>query len=126
MQIMPGLPFLSKFVLRVSPYWREAMFCLRSAPRTKNTPMTITITAEDIQRGRRCDPGCCPVGRAISRAGVEHYGVIGTQVMVPSGNSGAKALPLPHNVQNWLLDFDGCMPVEPISFELPIERAQRG
>ena len=80
--------------------------------------MVITVTRQDIEAGRRCDPDCCPVARAISRAGIDHFGVVGASVMVVDGRQRAASLPLPSEVKNWILDFDGSRPVEPISFEL--------
>ncbi len=82
--------------------------------------MRITVTQEDIENGRRCDPDCCPIGRALSRAGVVHYGVVGEAVMVLDEQQHATDLPLPGEIREWILDFDGRRPVEPISFELPI------
>ncbi len=82
--------------------------------------MTIEVTREDIQHGRRCDPDCCPIGRALSRAGVDHLGVVGSTVLVADRHKGARALRLPGNVKNWIVAFDGAQPVEPITFELPV------
>ncbi len=87
--------------------------------------MRITVTQEDIDNGRRCDPDCCPVGRALSRAGLIHYGVIGSAVMIKDGQAHAMALPLPAPVRDWILDFDGSRAVEPFSFELPVPTAKR-
>ncbi len=86
--------------------------------------MKITVTKQDIENGRRCDPDCCPVGRALSRAGVLHLGVVGAAVMVADGPGHAVSLPLPGAVESWILDFDGSRPVEPMSFELALP-AQR-
>ncbi len=82
--------------------------------------MTIRITREDIENGRRCDPDCCPVGRALSRSGVGHLGVVGSGVMMMDERHYTEVVPLPVAVTDWILAFDGKRPVEPISFELVI------
>ena len=82
--------------------------------------MTIRITREDIENGRRCDPDCCPVGRALTRCGIEHFGVVGTGVMLMDERHYTELVPLPIAVKDWILAFDGKRPVEPISFELVI------
>lgn len=89
--------------------------------------MTIRITQEDIENGRRCDPDCCPVGRALLRSGVEHLGVVGSGVMIMDERHYTEVVPLPESVINWILAFDGKRPVEPISFELtmPAEHKQK-
>jgi hypothetical protein len=86
--------------------------------------MTISITREDIENGRRCDPDCCPVGRALIRCGVDHLGVVGSGVMIMDERHFTEVVPLPEIVIDWILAFDGKRPVEPISFELrmPAER----
>jgi hypothetical protein len=87
--------------------------------------MTITITHDDIRFGRHCDPDCCPVGRAISRAGIPHAGIIDGEVLVPGGPHRATWLPLPRNVRNWMRDFDCHQVVQPISFELEVPVRRR-
>ncbi len=80
----------------------------------------VTVTKGDIEQGRRCDPDCCPIGRALARAGVTHYGVVGASVIVPDERQFAIALRLPQKVADWILDFDGRRPVEPFTFELAV------
>jgi hypothetical protein len=82
--------------------------------------MKIEVTQQDIDNGRRCDPDCCPIGRALSRAGVSHYGVVGAAVMIEDAAHTARPLPLPSEVRNWIVEFDGSRPVEPITFNLPL------
>lgn len=82
--------------------------------------MRIEVTEEDIQYGCRCDPDCCPVGRALSRAGLAHLGVLGTAVRVECQRQEVVLLVLPEEVQNWILCFDGYGPVSPFSFELEL------
>jgi len=87
--------------------------------------MTITVTHDDILLGRHCDPDCCPIGRALSRAGIPHIGIINGEVLIPDGNHHATGLPLPLNVRDWMSEFDCRQEVEPISFELRIEASNR-
>ena len=82
--------------------------------------ITITITKEDILNGRRCDPNSCPVGRALSRAGVSHFGVIGPTVVIVDGQDRRRIMPLPENVSEWILEFDACRQVKPLVFELAL------
>jgi hypothetical protein len=80
--------------------------------------MKIEITQEDIKHGCRCDPSCDPVGRALSRAGIAHFGVLGTAVVVAEDNEHVLFLRLPEEVSEWILSFDRFEPVTPMSFEL--------
>ena len=80
--------------------------------------MKIKVTREDIEKGERRDPHSCPVGRAVSRAGIIHCCVTESAVIVPDGGPSPTALLLPDVVQSWILDFDAQKPVQPISFEV--------
>jgi hypothetical protein len=82
--------------------------------------MKITVTSQDIENGRRCDPDCCPVGRALMRAGLLHYGVHGNEVILLDVHHDPAILRLPEEVVEWILCYDGHRPVEPFSFELPL------
>ncbi len=82
--------------------------------------IAIAVTEDDIQNGRRCDPNACPVGRALSRAGVLHSGVLGPTVVVVDGQARPTVLPLPQSVSEWILEFDGCRQVQAFSFELAL------
>lgn len=86
--------------------------------------MTITVTREDIQNGRRCDPDCCPIGRALARAGIRHLGVVGSTIILRRDCEHASHLPLPDGVHQWIQDFDLSRPVTPISFELRVEQPE--
>lgn len=80
--------------------------------------MRIEITQEDIRHGCRCDPDCCPVGRALSRAGVSHFGVLGPAVVIADGEQHVTFMQLPEEVTEWILSFDRFEPVRPFTFEL--------
>lgn len=81
--------------------------------------MRITVTTQDIEQGRRRDPGECPVARALRRAGISHFGVTGMLVIVESGRTHVP-LVLPPNVQEWILDFDWGSAMAPVEFELTL------
>ena len=82
--------------------------------------MKITVTAEDIAIGRRCDPELCPVGHALRRAGVPYESVMGSALLVAESGDRLNFLPLPPAVARWILEFDRNRPVEPFSFELSL------
>jgi len=77
--------------------------------------MKITVTKEDIERGRKRDPNNCAVAMALRRAGVSHFGVTGMLVCVAAGPT---SVVLPGPVQEWIIDFDRGAPVRPMEFEL--------
>ena len=80
--------------------------------------MKIEVTENDIEHGQRGDPKCCAIGRALDRAGVMHFGVMGPAVLLANELRLSTALLLPPFVQRWILDFDAGKPVQPFSFEL--------
>ncbi len=80
--------------------------------------MRIDVTSEDIQQGQRQNPKGCPVGRALSRAGIPTCGVTGPAVILKDDRNIATALLLPEVVQNWISDFDQGRSVEPIAFNV--------
>jgi hypothetical protein len=79
--------------------------------------MRITITAEEIEKGRVRDAQNCPVALALRRAGVSHFGVSGILVWLAAGN---RAVVLPVHIQEWILSYDyGCL-MSPIEFDLDL------
>lgn len=82
--------------------------------------MNITVTREDIEHGQRRDPEQCAIARALMRAGLDHFGVMGPSVMVADGWGRLTSLRLPESVSDWIFNFDAGNPVEPISFRLDI------
>src|SRR5947209_3364746 len=85
--------------------------------------MNIRVTSNDIENGQRHDPERCPVARALSRAGVLHFGVMLATIVVADGHGHVTSLPLPSQVTDWILDFDNNRLVRPMSFELSIPLA---
>jgi len=79
--------------------------------------MKISVTRADIEGARRRDPNDCAVARALRRAGIVHFGVMGMLVAVEMGRQ-QTSLFLPGQVQEWILDFDWGLPVQPFEFEL--------
>lgn len=83
--------------------------------------MRIIVTKEDIEKGRARDAQNCPVALALRRAGVVHFGVSGILVWVASGN---QAVVLPGHVQEWILNYDYGLQMEPFEFELHVTAAE--
>src|SRR5512146_2739695 len=84
--------------------------------------MKITVTKADIEGGRRRDPHECAVARALRRAGLAHLGVMGMLVAVRTRRQQTSMF-LPGFVQEWILDYDWGLPVQPIEFELAVPRS---
>ncbi len=80
--------------------------------------MRIVVTKEDIENGTRQDPKGCPVGRALSRAGINHCCVTGPAVILKNERQHATALLLPEAVRSWIVNYDRGNSVEPIGFEV--------
>jgi len=93
--------------------------------------MNITVTKEDIEYGQRRDPENCAIARALVRAGLDHFGVMGPSVMVADGWGRLTSLRLPEEVSDWIFNFDAGNPVEPLHFKInlpprPEPAAKRG
>jgi len=82
--------------------------------------MNITVTKEDIEHGLRRDPEHCAIARALMRAGLDHFGVMGPSVMVADGWGRLTSLRLPEVVSDWIFNFDAGNPVGPLRFELDL------
>jgi len=82
--------------------------------------MKITLTSHDVHNGRLWDPDRNPLGWALRRAGVFHYGVVGTVVMLPDERDRAIRVSLPKRVANWLSRARQRKAVRPLSFELSL------
>ncbi len=67
--------------------------------------MIITVTREDIQRGKRGDAGECPVGLALQRVLNRPVEVWSHQVVL-LGRGPRVVVPLPWSVQHWIIRFD--------------------
>lgn len=84
--------------------------------------MTIEITIEDIQQGRRCDAWNCPIKRAIDRAtGQENYWTVGMKAL--HGLNGEN-ITMPESMRDWRMSFDYDWGVQPAVFEVDALAAQ--
>jgi hypothetical protein len=86
--------------------------------------MKITMTKHDVSNGRIWDPDHNPLGWALRRAGIYHYGIVGSVLMVPDGHDRAISVPLPKRVANWIARAMKRKEVRPMTFELAL-RAPR-
>ncbi|MGH7970970.1 MAG: hypothetical protein ACREIC_19795 [Limisphaerales bacterium] len=82
--------------------------------------MNITVTKEDIEYGQRRDPENCAIARALARAGLDHFGVMGPSVMVADGWGRLTSLRLTEEVSDWIFNFDAGNPVDPLYFKLDL------
>ena len=86
----------------------------------------MTVTKNDIEQGQRRDPEQCAIARALVRAGLEHFGVMGPSVMVADQWGRLTSLWIPEAVGDWIFNFDAGNEVSPISFELELPDAEPG
>lgn len=77
--------------------------------------MTIEVTQEDIDRGRRGSCFECPVARAASRAVGAEVSTDRYLFYLPTAK-----IKTPTEVAKFIHAFDGGEPVAPFSFELPL------
>ena len=80
--------------------------------------MTIEVTQNDIDNGKRRDCYRCPIAHAINRAMGTHLAadVQETVVELP----GREEACLPDQAISFIEDFDAKIAVQPFTFELPI------
>lgn len=78
--------------------------------------MTITVTQEHIENGRRGHCWTCPVALAVHSAGYPDA-FIGPWTVRLNGFNDMMIL-MPLSAHNWISQFDRQIPVEPFSFEL--------
>lgn len=79
--------------------------------------ITINVTEEDIKKGEKSCMSGCPVAIAARRA-------TGRKVRVSINylfyEFGLREHALPHEVSNFVCDFDNGLPVQPITFEIDL------
>lgn len=92
--------------------------------------ITINITQEDIDKGKRMDPSLCPTALAFKRAYPDtDFIAVGTKQISfrPKGNLIKRILGLRAGIQHangpykliaWISRYDRGQPVEPDSFTL--------
>lgn len=76
--------------------------------------MRVTVTERDIQKGKRREPGCCPIALAILRVHDEALVLVGRQEVCIS----SKSYPLPPVARRFVEAFDYQQPVTPFEFDL--------
>lgn len=76
--------------------------------------MRVTVTERDIQKGKRCESGGCPIALAILRVHDEALVLVSTTTVFISG----KEYDLPPVARRFVRDFDCCRPVTPFEFDL--------
>jgi hypothetical protein len=82
----------------------------------------VEVTQEDIDKGKRGDPWCCPAARALERATGKKWSVVGPLCSRVDDRKQAigKRITLPQEVFDFVRAFDGGEPVSPFSFELEV------
>lgn len=78
--------------------------------------MIISITAQDIRRGKPAMPGICPVALAVKRAFRTSDIAISSFHIYKDGESAI--YDLPEDAIDWILRFDEGKDCEPFNFEL--------
>lgn len=76
--------------------------------------MTIHVTEDDIKKGQRDNPSCCPVAKALRR-----YKPGMTVGRIGLYQSDGTMHPMPDAVETFVDCFDNGKPVQPFTFELP-------
>jgi len=78
--------------------------------------MKITVTKEDIQKGRRENPWFCPIARAIKRQCKLTRSTVSVGERTATVNH--KILNIPKSAQSFIDKFDNKKSVKPFSFYL--------
>ena len=79
--------------------------------------MKITVTAEDIKNGRKKNCRMCPLALAATRTYRMAAWVFKNEVFI----NGVWAV-LPSSAKRFVARFDKRKPVQPFTFELPVEK----
>lgn len=87
--------------------------------------MKVTLTKQDVHEGRIWDPDLNPVGWALRRAGIFHYGVVDSVLMLPDDRDHAVSVSLPKSVANWISRARQRTTVKPMTFEIPVRLKKR-
>lgn len=84
--------------------------------------LTVTVTAEHIQRGKRLDCARCPIALATRPllVGCEEVEVFATHVEIRVAPGDLVHTQLPHEASLFVARFDGGLYVEPFTFEMAI------
>lgn len=80
--------------------------------------MRIEVTQKDIDRGKPCDDSMCPIALAIKRQ-IRRRVVNVTRSRVNLAHG--RIIGLPKEALVFIEWFDDGLPVQPFSFDLPLE-----
>jgi hypothetical protein len=83
--------------------------------------ITVSVTQEDIDKGKPGEPCLCPVARAISRYYENRYLVAVNRSRIVLNDLFEHSARTPDDVQYFVSDFDAECKVEPFSFTLDID-----
>lgn len=83
------------------------------------TKVTIDVTAEDIENGRRYDGCKCPIALAATRAGLADPNVSKTDVFF-GPQRGRDCISLPPRARKFVVDYDNDGLAEPFTFEISV------
>ena len=83
--------------------------------------LTVDVTKEDINQGRACSAGFCPIALALRRhPGLKVVGIGREEIYTHSFY--APRLRLPRKAQRFIVAFDHGEPVAPFTFKLKLPR----
>lgn len=87
--------------------------------------MLLKVTKEDIRKGVRRSPQCCPIGNALIRRGFDWVSVKPNTLGVGYRNGQESCIELPPEAVAFIERFDNCKPVKPITFRIPLQPPRR-
>lgn len=81
--------------------------------------ITVSVTQEDIEKGRRKEARSCPIALAARRAFKERpLAVDGWSIVLHADREDEQSLRLPRDAERRLDAFDEGDPMEPFTFEV--------
>lgn len=84
--------------------------------------LTIEITKQDIQLGRRNEASCCPIARALAKLGYKSVNVWGSYLsFLDPETDNVFFIDLPADVQSYIKQFDRDKKVEPCTLVVPFK-----
>lgn len=83
--------------------------------------MTVQVTAEDIQHGKRTDCFGCPIYRAIRQILIVNYSlfVCSSYIMITTDIGQQVVMDLPHSAREFIKKFDTWIDVSSFEFPMP-------
>lgn len=87
--------------------------------------MKVTLTKQDVHEGGLWDPDLNPVGWALRRAGIFHYGVVDSVLMLPDDRGHAVSVSLPKRVASWISRARERAAIKPMTFDLSLRAKKR-